>query len=62
MPLIKPVSTETVALRIKFPKTLETQIQSYMRWVGVEDPSTFFQQAAEYILNHDKQWKTHQAN
>ncbi len=62
MALIKPVNTETVALRIKFPKALDSQIQAYMRWVGVEDPSTFFQQAAEYILNHDKQWKTQQSN
>lgn len=60
MPLIKPVDTQTVDCRIKFPKQLDTQIRAYMQWSGVQDIHSFFQQAAEYILHHDKQWRTHQ--
>jgi len=60
MPLIKPVSTETVGIRIKFPKQLDIQIKAYMQWVGVDEIDLFLQQAAEYILQHDRQWKAHQ--
>jgi len=59
MALIKPVNTESVGVKIKYPKILDIQIKEYMEWVGVEEPSIFFQQAAEYILNNDKQWKTY---
>ncbi len=59
MALIKPVNTEVVGVKIKFPKALDMQIQEYMQWVGVDERSMFFQQAAEYILNNDKHWKAY---
>jgi hypothetical protein len=61
MALIKPICTKTVGVKIKFPKQLDGNIKAYMQWVGIDAMSIFFQQAAEYILEHDKQWKSHKS-
>ena len=37
MPLIKPVNLETVAVKTKLPKPLDTGIEQYMQWSGIAD-------------------------
>jgi len=59
MPLIKLTETETVLIKSRFPKSLETEIRDYMKWIGLQDIGMFLEQAARYILSRDKEWKRH---
>ena len=57
MPIIKPtrkVQNETV--RVPCPLTLLEEIQQYCAAFHIEKPELFFVQAAQYILQHDKDW------
>jgi hypothetical protein len=60
MPIIKTKpkqDKEIIRISIE-SKTLET-IKKYCDWVGVKKQDDFFEQAAEYLLSKDKDWKNH---
>ena len=57
MPIIKPtrkVQNETI--RVPCPLTLIEEIQQYCAAFHIEKPEIFFVQAAQYVLQHDKDW------
>ncbi|HVV69632.1 MAG TPA: hypothetical protein VG895_00525 [Patescibacteria group bacterium] len=59
MPLIKPVNLETVSVRAKLPKALDTEIEHYIKWAGVTDKEFFLVEAAKYLLKMDKDWRVY---
>ena len=62
MPLIKPVNSETLSVKAKFPKNLHTEIEQYIQWAGVMDKEYFLVEAAKYLLKMDKDWKTYKVD
>lgn len=60
MPLIKSKQKQEKAqVRICIEsKVLET-IKQYCDWAGVKKQDEFFEQAAQYLLSKDKDWKNH---
>lgn len=57
MPIIKPyrkVQNET--LKLSCPSDLLEEIQRYCVAFHIEKPEEFFVQAAQYVLEHDKDW------
>ncbi|HVV67751.1 MAG TPA: hypothetical protein VHE99_01755 [Gammaproteobacteria bacterium] len=59
MPLIKPVNLDTVRIRAKLPKSLDTEIEQYTQWAGIENKEFFLIEAARFVLKADRDWKTH---
>ncbi len=59
MPLIKPVNTETISVKIKLVKSLNSEIDQYIEWAGVPDKEFFLAEAAKYLLKMDKDWKVY---
>lgn len=57
MPLIKAVDDTTVNIKAKIPKSLNTEIEQYMKWVGLANVNHFIEQAVEYVLKNNKDWK-----
>ena len=60
MPIIKSnkdLKTEKIKLIIN--AELLQEINQYCTWAKVEDITTFFEQAAEFVLSKDSEWKKH---
>ncbi len=43
-------------ISIRLPEHLLAEIGDYCQWIGIAKLQDFFEQAAEYILNHDQDW------
>lgn len=58
MPIIKSDKSKEIE-KVKFliNSELLTEIKDYCAWAAVEDIGIFFEQAAEFILIKDKEWK-----
>jgi len=60
MPIIKAAkTTETEKIKFNINSGLAREIEKYCEWVVVKDVGVFFEQAAEFVLNKDKEWKRH---
>lgn len=57
MPLIKPnKKVQNESLKLSCPSDLLSEIQQYCAAFHIERPEEFFVQAAQYVLEHDKDW------
>ncbi len=46
-----------IPITIRFDESLLTTIRSYNEWVGIERIDHFFEQAARFVLERDKDWQ-----
>ena len=60
MPIIKTKQKQDKeAIRISVESKILETIKQYCDWVGVKKHDDFFEQAAEYLLSKDKDWKNY---
>jgi hypothetical protein len=60
MPIIKSKhKQEKTIIRINIENKIADTIQQYCDWAGVKKQDDFFEQAAEYLLSKDKDWKNY---
>lgn len=60
MPIIKSnQKQDKKQVTIRIESHILDKIKQYCDWAGVKKNDDFFQQAAEYLLLKDKDWKTH---
>jgi len=58
MPIIKAGKIKDIKkIKILIDNILLENIDSYMKWAGTDDYSSFFSQAAEFVLKKDKEWR-----
>ncbi len=55
--LIPQLKSKKITLSLRLDESLLTAIKSYNEWVGIERVDDFFEQAARYILDKDKDWQ-----
>jgi len=55
--LIPQLKSKKITLSLRFDESLLTAIKSYNEWVGIDRIDHFFEQAARYILEKDKDWQ-----
>ena len=61
MALLQPTKQiQKQQLRIYTDKALIEEINQYCQWANLKKVDDFFEQAAEYILRKDKDWKSYQ--
>jgi hypothetical protein len=58
MPIIQSDKSKEIE-KIKFyvSSSLLSEIKEYCTWASIEDVGTFFEQAAEFVLKKDMEWK-----
>lgn len=49
-----------ITLSLRLDEELLIKIKSYNEWVGIERVDQFFEQAARYILEKDREWQKKQ--
>lgn len=60
MPIINSRKTKEVEnMKFKINSCLVKEINEYCKWASVGDIGLFFEQAAEFILKKDTEWKKH---
>lgn len=47
--------------KIEIPEPLLDEAKAYAEWAGIETLDEVIQQALEYVLNADKEWKKQQS-
>lgn len=58
MALLTPQhKSKKIPISLRFDESLLEMIKSYNKWVGIERIEHFFEQAARYILEKDKDWQ-----
>lgn len=58
MALLTPQSkSKKIPISLRFDESLLTAIKSYNEWVGIERIDHFFEQAARFVLEKDKDWQ-----
>jgi hypothetical protein len=58
MALLTPQQkSKKVPISLRFDESLLTEIKSYNEWVGIGRIDHFFEQAARFILEKDKDWQ-----
>ena len=58
MPIIKAKpKQEKEQIRISIDKSIIDNIKAYCAWANISKPDDFFEQAADYILSKDKEWR-----
>lgn len=58
MALLDPKKrSKRVPVSLRFEEQLMDEIGAYCKWLGIARLQDFFEQAAEYILKNDKDWK-----
>ena len=58
MPIISPLpKQDKKVIRGRIPAELEEQLCSYMSWVGVKKMDDFLEQAIEFVLKSDRDWR-----
>ncbi|HSH84575.1 MAG TPA: hypothetical protein VK979_05375 [Guyparkeria sp.] len=59
MALIKAKeSGKRVAKRVSLPESISAEMEAYCDWAGVSEKD-FLEQAVEYVLGADSDWKKH---
>ena len=60
MPIIKSTkNTKTEKVKFSIDSDVIKEIKQYCDWASVKDIGIFFEQAAEFVLNKDSEWKKH---
>lgn len=58
MALLTPQQkSKKVPISLRFDESLLVAVKSYNEWVGIERIEHFFEQAAKYVLEKDKDWQ-----
>ncbi len=58
MPIIKSdKSKEMEKVKFLINSALFAEVKEYCSWASVEDIGIFFEQAADFILKKDKEWR-----
>lgn len=58
MALLDPKKrSKRVAISLRLEENLINEISAYCSWLGIARLQEFFEQAADYILKNDKDWK-----
>lgn len=58
MPIIKGQQNENkISLKAKIKLSTADEIDQYCKWPGVSDVAKFIEEAAEFVLSADKDWK-----
>lgn len=55
--LIAKQKSKKMPISLRFDGALISEIKAYSEWVGIERLEDFFEQAAHYILEKDKDWQ-----
>lgn len=60
MPIIKSDKSKEIE-KVKFfiNSAILSEVKDYCAWASIEDLGVFFEQAAEFILTKDKEWKSY---
>ena len=58
MALLTPrQKSKKIPVSLRFDESLLVAIRSYNEWVGIERIDHFFEQAARFILEKDRDWQ-----
>ena len=58
MALLDPKKrSKRVPISLRLEEQLIDEISAYCKWLGIARLQDFFEQAADYILQNDKEWK-----
>ena len=58
MALLNPKDrSKRIPISLRLPEQLLAEIGDYCQWIGIAKLQDFFEQAAEYILDNDHDWK-----
>ena len=58
MALLTPQQkSKKIPISLRFDESLLMQIKSYNEWIGIERIDHFFEQAARFVLEKDKDWQ-----
>jgi hypothetical protein len=58
MALLAPQQkSKKTPISLRFDESLLTTIRSYNEWAGIERIEHFFEQAARFVLEKDKDWQ-----
>lgn len=55
--LIAKQKSKKVPISLRFDEALVSEVKAYNEWVGIERLEDFFEQAARFILEKDKDWQ-----
>lgn len=55
--LLAKQKSKRVPFSLRLDEGLISEIKAYNTWVGIERLEDFFEQAARYILEKDKDWQ-----
>ena len=58
----KPESINKEKFKIEIVDSVSSEIKDYMKFIGVDDPSHFFTEAAKFVFSKDSDWKKHKKN
>jgi hypothetical protein len=58
----KKQRSKRVAISLRLEESLINEVSAYCRWLGIARLQDFFEQAADYILKNDKDWKQARAS
>lgn len=58
----KPKNHSKVKYKIEIIESVANEIDAYMEYIGIDDPSHFFTEAASFVFSKDSEWKKHQKN
>ena len=58
MSLIKPQKEKIyTTTKVRLDQDLLCEIQKYCQWAGIKDINYFFEEASQFVLNKDMQWR-----
>jgi hypothetical protein len=55
--LISKQKSKKTVISLRFEDLLITEIKAYSEWIGVDRLDNFFDQAARYVLEKDRDWQ-----
>ena len=44
-------------IKIEINSEIAAEVKAYMQWADIKDLSFFFEEAANFVLSKDKEWK-----
>lgn len=62
MPKLNPSKNKKSSLKINVSQSILDEVSGYVEHFGLVDASDFFEQAAEFVLSSDKDWKKAKKN
>lgn len=58
MPLLSPKpKSKKIPISLRFDEVLIADIKAYQEWAAIDRLDDFFEQAARFILEKDKDWQ-----